>query len=238
LLAILVLAMVAHAQAPSFVPDHDVAAIVARMEQEQVRNRLGTQAYTVEREYRLLGTDDEPLSLVTAAVSFEPPGTKQYTIQTATGSGQGKKIVRKVLEHERAMARAPESTEVSRRNYRFRFLREERLDGHDCFVLALEPVRKDKSLLEGEAWVDQKTHLLRRVQGKPAKSPSWWLKDVRVTMSYAPMGGVWLQTSTFAEARVRFFGRRTLVSHSVCRSRGAVASAQAPASICPQARAF
>jgi len=216
----------------------DLDAIVLRMEREQVQNRLRTQAYTVEREYQLLGDDDKLLSQVTAAVSYQPPKTKDYSIQAASGSGQGKKLVRKVLEHERATARTPEAAEVSRRNYRFRLLRSERLDGQDCFVLALEPLREDKNLIAGEAWVDQKTFLLRRVEGTPAKSPSWWLKDVRVTMSYAPVGegDVWLQTATFAEAKVRFFGRRALASRNVCRPGAAVASLRTSPLGCQQAR--
>ena len=241
-LLMLALAALAEAQsagpaAPAATPD--VHAIVVRMEQEQARNRARTQAYTVEREYQLLGDDDKLLSEVTAAVTYQPPRTKDYSIQASSGSGQGQKIVRKVLEHERVAARAPESTEVSRRNYRFRLLRTERLDGQDCFVLALEPLRKDKSLIEGEAWVDQQTFLLRRVEGKPAKNPSWWLREVRITMSYAPVGegDVWLQTATFAEAKVRFFGRRALASRNVCRPGVVVASLRTRAVGCQVARA-
>jgi hypothetical protein len=243
LLLMLALAALAEAQsagpaAPGVTPD--VNAIVARMEQEQTRNRARTQAYIVEREYQLLGDDDKLLSEVTAAVTYQPPRTKDYSIQASSGSGQGQKIVRKVLDHERVAARTPEAAEVSRRNYRFRLLRTERLDGQDCFVLGLEPLRKEKNLLEGEAWVDQKTFLLRRVEGKPAMSPSWWLKDVRVTMSYAPVGedDVWLQTASFAEAKVRLFGRRALASRNVCRPAAVVASLRTRAVGCQVARAI
>jgi len=79
----------------------------------------------------------------------------------------------------------------------------------------LLPRRKDKSLLRGNVWIDATTFLVRRIQGEPAKSPSWWLRGVRITLLYGDVGGMWLQTGLEATATVRIFGPHTLVSQDV-----------------------
>ena len=57
--------------------------------------------------------------------------------------------------------------------------------------------------------------MLRRFEGELAKTPSWWVRDVRVTFVYGDVGGMWLQTATEAAADVRILGRTTMVSRDV-----------------------
>jgi hypothetical protein len=79
----------------------------------------------------------------------------------------------------------------------------------------LNPKRNDKELIEGQLWVDQQTYNIRRIEGKPAKSPSWWVHDVHLRMSYADVDGMWLRTFTYAVADVRFKGKYEMVSRDL-----------------------
>ena len=94
-------------------------------------------------------------------------------------------------------------------------LGEETLDGQRCFVLSMDPRREEKDLLRGKLWVDAETYNIRRVEGTPAKNPSWWLHDLHIFMSFAEVDGMWLRTFTHAVANVRFKGKYVMESRDL-----------------------
>jgi hypothetical protein len=92
---------------------------------------------------------------------------------------------------------------------------EENIGGQPCYLLELLPKRKAKNLLQGKIWVDKNTYLPQRIEGEPVKPPSWWLRRLRIELSYGEVGGMWLQTALEATAIVRVLGPYTMVSHDV-----------------------
>ena len=110
-------------------------------------------------------------------------------------------------------------------NYDFTYIGETVLDGQPCYLLGLKPKRKEKDLISGQAWVDKNSFLVRHIEGEIAKTPSWWLKRVRVKLAFADLEGTWLQTSMEAVADVRILGLHTLISRILdYRSTDVVAS--------------
>ena len=190
--------------------------ILSRMDQTRASERDHSVAYTVTREYQLAAQGAAEVdSQVVAQVSFTPPGAKDYTIVKSQGGDRGTGIVRKVLDQESSMAGHTQSHEVSTQNYDIALLGRETIDGHDCYVLQLSPKREAVELVRGKAWVDASNFELRRIAGKTAKSPSFWIKNLNVTINYAEVKGVWLQTSTKAEADVRIAGPHVLTSREL-----------------------
>jgi len=186
------------------------------MAQARAENQARFRPYIVTRDYKLFGKDrDKIKSQVVADMTFIPPDAKEYAIQQASGTGLGKTIVRRTLASEVDIAKDHASTDFSADNYDFRFTGEENVSGRRCYVLELLPRRKDKSLLRGNMWIDATTYLVHRIRGEPAKSPSWWLRGVRITLLYGHVGGMWLQTDLEATANVRILGPHTLVSRDV-----------------------
>jgi hypothetical protein len=57
--------------------------------------------------------------------------------------------------------------------------------------------------------------LLHRLDGEPARSPSWWLRDPHITFSYGDVKGMWLQTASEFTTHVRVFGVHTMISRDV-----------------------
>jgi hypothetical protein len=104
-------------------------------------------------------------------------------------------------------------TALTSDNYDFMFLGETVLDGRPCYVLGLKPKRIEKDLISGTASVDKRSFFILHIEGETAKAPSWWLKSVRVKLSFGDLSGTWLQTSMEAVADVRFLGSHTLTSH-------------------------
>lgn len=190
----------------------DLGTIVQRMTQAQIESHNNLRAYQVTREYRFYEGDVKPTadSNVIADVTYDPPDSKEYAIRTSSGGGRGQHVVKKVLEHETQMVDRWEDTAMIDQNYKFTLLGEETLNGRRCFVLGVEPRRNTKVLIKGRAWVDAADFRIHQVQGEPAKSPSFWIKKLNVTLVFSDVEGMWLQTSVQASADVRMFGKNTL----------------------------
>lgn len=183
---------------------------------ERAQDGAHRDSYQVIREYRLFGAiDSKANSQVIAEVNFRPPARGDYRIQQSSGSGRGVQIVRRVLdqEAEKASRNDKARTALNRDNYDFNYIGEAILDGQSCYLLELKPKRNEKDLIAGQVWVDRHSFLVRHIEGELAKSPSWWLKKVRVKLTFAERGGTWLQTDMEAVADVRIVGPHTLTSH-------------------------
>jgi hypothetical protein len=77
------------------------------------------------------------------------------------------------------------------------------------------PKQKQKELLNGFVWVDTTTFRIQRIEGTPTKKPSWWLKNLDITLQYTDMDGLWLPTYIKATAVVRLFGSYLLTGEDV-----------------------
>jgi hypothetical protein len=191
--------------------------IITQMLRARAENRIHSSPYIVTRVYKLFdrNSDAEFKSRVIAEIAVVSPNSKKYTIQETAGSEWGEKIVRKMLDSEVAFAKDSAANSITNDNYDFQLIREDEIDGQPCYVLKLLPKRNSKDLLRGTIWVDANTYLPQRIEGEPSKSPSWWLKDVRILLQYGYAGPMWLQTSSEAVANVRLLGRSTMTWHDV-----------------------
>jgi hypothetical protein len=191
-----------------------LTSIVQSMEkaQSEVRPQV---PYQVIREYRLFGAKSSSANAaVVAEVDFKPPNSQDYNIQKWSGSARGKQVVQRVLDHEvEAVSKSNQGrTAFTNDNYDFIFVGDTVLDGRPCYVLGLKPKRREKDLISGEAWLDKRSFLILYVEGETEKAPSWWLKSVRVKVSFGNLSGTWLQTNMDAMAEVRLLGSHTLTS--------------------------
>jgi hypothetical protein len=189
-------------------------AILQSMQRAQAAARPQA-SYQIIREYRLFGAKDSKAdSEVVAEVNFRPPAFKGYRIQMSSGSSRGQQLVRSILDHEvEATSKDNKaSIAISRDNYNFGYIGEATLDGQPCYVLGMKPKRKEKDLISGEAWIDKHSFFVRQIEGEVEKTPSWWLKKVRVKLVFADLEGIWVQTNMEATADVRIVGAHTLTS--------------------------
>ena len=83
------------------------------------------------------------------------------------------------------------------------------------YVLGIIPRRKDKHLLRGQIWVDASTFRIRRIEGVPAKSPSFWLKNIHISLQFAQLGSMWVPVIFDSIATVRFLGQYTLAGLTI-----------------------
>jgi hypothetical protein len=194
----------------------DLNLILKRLEEAQHQDPAQSRPYEVIREYKVFrGNEKQPTSEVIAQIHFVPPATKTYKITQARGNSAGERMVRELLDRETASAKKGLGSQISRANYDFVFLRHETFGVVPEHVLRIVPKRTDKNLLRGQIWVDAKTFRIRRIEGVPAKSPSFWIKDIHITLQFADMNGMWIPTSFDAMATVRLLGRYTLAGVTI-----------------------
>jgi len=189
----------------------DLNLIVQRLEDVQHQDPALSRPYTVTREYKVFrGDDRQPTSQVMAQIDFVPPDTKTYKITQARGNSTGEKMVREILDREIESAKKRQGSDVNRTNYDFAFLRQENFGIVPEYVLLIVPKRKDRYLLRGQIWVDASTFRIRRIEGVPGKSPSFWISGLHITLQFAALNGMWIPISFDAIATVRFLGLFTL----------------------------
>jgi hypothetical protein len=204
--ASLVLLLAAFAAGQAGNPAPDVNVIVSRMMAVHHGNQARAQAYTVKRDYQLLDKQEQPKAQVIASITYLPPDQKHYSIESSSG-GVGGKVLRDIVEKETETPKEAQRKELSPQNYDFQLAGEERVDGRNCYVLSLNPKREEKDLIRGKIWVDAADYRIHRLEGNPVKSPSWWIRDLHILVSFGDVNGMWLHTSTHAVADVRFKGR-------------------------------
>jgi len=192
----------------------DVNTIVSRMLAARQENSARARAYTVRRDYQLLDKQSQPKAQVIANITVMPPDQKHYNIESSSG-GMGEKVLRDILAKETESASKTEHKSISPDNYDFQLLGQETLDGRNCYVIALNPKREEKDLIRGKMWVDARSYNVHRIEGNPVKSPSWWIRDLHILMSFASVDGMWLHIATHAVADVRFKGKYVMESRDL-----------------------
>jgi hypothetical protein len=75
-----------------------------------------------------------------------------------------------------------------------------------AYVLAITPKTQNKYLVQGRIWVDAADYAIVRIEGKPAKNPSFWIKSVHFVHTYRKSGSFWLPVSDRSVTDVRIFG--------------------------------
>jgi hypothetical protein len=65
----------------------------------------------------------------------------------------------------------------------------ETIEGRDCQVVNLKPKAKSTFLIRGKAWLDAKSFILVRLEGKPTASPSFFAGSPMIVREYDEIDG-------------------------------------------------
>jgi hypothetical protein len=144
------------------------------------------------------------------ATDYSPPTGFRYDVTAEGGSSSVcREILRAVLDAERDVIARGETARLSldRHNYAFE------ASGVDADGLArvqLTPLRKDRMLVAGTMFLHPIDGDLVRIQGRLAKSPSFWVTDVDIIRSYERIGGAVVPVALETKVQLRLFGPATL----------------------------
>ena len=135
-----------------------------------------------------------------------PDSGFHYEITAEGGSGYIRtKVLRAVLDAERdAIARGEAArASLARDNYSFQ---PNGIDAEGLANILLSPRREERVLVSGTMFLRPNSGELVRLQGRLAKSPSFWVKNVDIVRSYTRLHGVVMPVALESNAQVRMFG--------------------------------
>lgn len=176
---------------------------------EKFLNRSSTShAYRASRRLEASGRGQS--GWLDAQTTYAPETGLHYEITAEGGSGYIRsRVLRSLLEEERQLiARgAAGDVAISPANYLFAS------DGTDESGLAritLEPRRQERPLVIGRMFVRPDDGELVRVEGRLARTPSFWITRVNIVRSYERINGALLPVLLDSTAQLRFLGGSTL----------------------------
>jgi outer membrane lipoprotein-sorting protein len=204
-LTFLLLVTLASAQVSASLPSAE--DVVAKMMESDAHRQSELAGYTATRRYVAVNKKRRAEMLV--RVECDSNGVKQFSVVSEEGSGAIRKhLFEKLLSEETEASRrgTRNSTRLTPVNYDFRIVGQETLETGPAYVLEVAPKTPNKYLINGKIWVDANDYSIVRIEGQPARNPSFWVHNVRFVHTYQKVGQFWFAYSTDTTSQVRIFG--------------------------------
>jgi hypothetical protein len=185
--------------------------VVNKLVQRNLERAQALAAYQGTRIYRLeySGFPGSRSAEMTVAVKYRSPETKEFSIQSETGSRLLiERVFHKLLQSEKEALTKENQAHVTLNNdnYRFALVGYNSMPTGPCYILSVEPLTNNKLLYRGRIWVDAEDFAVVRIEATPAKNPSFWTKETKIEQTYAKVGGFWLPISNRSSSAIRLGG--------------------------------
>ncbi len=187
-------------------------AIVERMvamnheRSEALRGYTSTRLYHVENGKRRAD--------LVIKITYHWPDQKEFSTISESGSKFLRNHVLKRLVKAELEAMEKDNRrqkQMDPNNYEFELVGHERTSVRELYVLRATPKFEKKFLFRGRIWVDAQDFGIVRMEGEPAKNPSWWITKIDIQHSYKKIGEFWLPARNETVTQVRIFGQSLLV---------------------------
>ncbi len=145
-----------------------------------------------------------------AVTEYSPEIGFRYEISAEGGSSLIRsKVLKAVLDGERDVIERGETarSSLAPSNYTFQA---NGIDSDGLANVLLSPRRKERVLVSGMMALNATDGALVRLEGRLAKSPSFWVKDVDIVRTYERIDGNVVPVALETRAHVRFLGEATL----------------------------
>lgn len=192
-----------------------VEQVVRNMVEMNLHRLQALHGYRGTRTYRLQyrGFPGSRSAEMVVNVLFTSPATKEFAVQSATGSKLViDRVFKKLLEAEQEALTEPMQRRVALTpdNYKFTLVGFESALPGPLYILQVEPRTKDKFLYRGRIWVDAADFAVVRLEAEPAKNPSFWTRNTQVQQSYLKVADFWLPARNRSLSLIRLGGQADL----------------------------
>jgi hypothetical protein len=183
--------------------------VVAAMVSRDAERIAAEHGYTAMRRYELENRGRHKRAEMLVRVTGHEDGSK--TFETVSASGWGvvlKYVFPRLLEAEVESSRpdARDRSRITPENYSFEMTGTEEVHDRPAYVMTMEPKTKNKFLMRGRIWVDAEDYAIVRIEGQPAKNPSFWTRSVHFTHEYQKSGVFWFPMRDDSVTDVRIVG--------------------------------
>jgi hypothetical protein len=206
-----VAANVAWAAGNDALPDGNV--IAAKVTAQDAQRQALSSGYHGMRRYVLDNERMRKHAEIVVRVECGADGIKHFDLVSQDGwKGAYKHVVSKMLasEAEASHSEIKLKTRLGLDNYEFHMVRSALLNDRMTYVVDIIPKRNEERLIKGHAWIDAQDYAVVRIEGEPARVPSFWIRSVHFVHTYWKNGPNWFPFSTESVTEVRAFGATTL----------------------------
>lgn len=186
-----------------------VEQVVDRLVRAEESRVAALGGYTGMRRYHFENKRVNKRAEVVVRLNCANDGTKTFEVVSESGSAFVRsRVLRKMIETEIKSSRKGdrEQSRILPANYDFRLIGTDVSEGRPAYLLNVIPKTKNKFLIQGRVWVDAEDYAITRIEGRPAKNPSFWIKSVKIVHRYGKTGRFWLPVMNSSWADARIFG--------------------------------
>jgi hypothetical protein len=186
--------------------------VVNHLVQRNLERARALGAYEGTRIYRLEyhGFPGSRSAEMIVDVKYRTPGTKEFTIRLEKGSQLViERVFKRMLQSEKEAVSEENQRNIALNhdNYNFTLTGRETTPAGSFYILSVEPRSNNKLLYRGRIWVDAEDFAVTRIEGAPAKNPSFWTKDTKIVQVYTKVGDFWLPASNRSTSAIRLGGQ-------------------------------
>lgn len=207
--------------------------ILTQLAQHNAERQAMLSGYTAIRTYRIdyTGVGGPRSAELIVRAEYHAPGEKTFTILSESGSPMiSTRVLRKFVESEREASNRSSQLQstLSPGNYNATLVGRERLhnpsstadpnstpdrdsaEDIDTWVLDVTPKLPGKFNYRGRVWISVDDLAVVRIQGSPARNPSFWLTATTLDSRFRRAGGFWLPASNTTISHIRIGGEARL----------------------------
>ncbi|HLK65222.1 MAG TPA: hypothetical protein VKU19_17400 [Bryobacteraceae bacterium] len=195
-------------------PSLTAPEILERMLQADNDRLAALAGYSGVRHYRFENKKSGKTAEMTVRMSCGSDRVKKFEVVSESGSGFVRShIIRKMIDAETESSLKGERREsrIIPENYEFRLIGMEDSDGRANYVLEIDPKKPSKFAIRGRIWVDAEDFAIARIEGEPAKNPSFWISSAKVEQRYGRTGQFWLPALNHSVAQAKIFGSTEVI---------------------------
>lgn len=181
--------------------------VVAKFLENEAIRRTSLSEYSVTAHYHLENKSRRADMVVRWTRLAN--GEKRYQILSEDGdSAVRTHVFHKLLNAEVEASRSSEQerARITPANYSFQVVGTESVDGRQAYIVTLAPKTDDKFLTSGRIWIDAQDYAVIRVEGRPARTVSFWTKSVSFVQTFERAGAFWLVATNHSVTDARLFG--------------------------------
>jgi uncharacterized protein YraI len=194
-------------------PQYSLKALIQQMEQHNREREALLKSYAVDRVYKVESKRLNMPAEVQVTMIFLAPGEKLFEVRSQSGSGFMRRgVINRIIDTEQkngVPAQKPK-TAITSENYQFDLVGQEVVKGRLQYILHAKARRKELVLFDAKIWVDAEDFAVTRIEGRPAKNPSFWTRKVEFTHEYEKFGPFWLPVANHSTTHVILFGKITI----------------------------
>ena len=169
--------------------------------------------YSTTRTYEVKDVKGKIHAREVGVMQYHAPDKKTFAVKSEDGSGVVRRLALNPLiasEIEASSGKQHRDSSITPANYDLKLIGEQQVGSYYCYVAEAIPKRRDKYLFEGKVWIDEHDHAIVRIEGHPAKRPSFWIERADFIREYQRIDGFWFPKRDLTFVHVRLYGTKIL----------------------------